>query len=159
MRAFITVVVLIVCCLLQALAAKYIVFCHIRLEFVLIAVVFYSLRMDLLPAALVGVAGGLLKDSLSSAPYGSSAMALFILAVTLSWNRRYLSAGSAVTQILLVVSSILLYGLLSGLVKLLFGAGFPAFLTLKYAVPILVANALVAPPCFKIIGFVDHEMA
>lgn len=159
MRVFTTVVVLAVCSIMQALAAKYIVFFHIRLEFVLIAVVFYSLKMGLVPAALVGVTGGLLKDSLSAAPFGSSAMTLFLLAVVLSWNRRYLSAGSAASQVLLVVCAILLCGLFSGILRLLSGAGFPAYLALRYAVPVLVANAIAAPPSFAILGFLDHEMA
>jgi len=97
MRAFYILVVLAVCCLLQAVAAKYFFFANIRFEFVIIAVVFYSLRMDILPAAMVGVAGGLLRDTLSSAAFGSSALALFILAVVLSWNRRVLSASTATT--------------------------------------------------------------
>lgn len=160
MRGFIIAAVLTGFCLLQALAAKYISFCHIKFEFVLIAVVFYSLKVDILPAAVVGVTGGLLIDSLSTAPFGSSALALFLLAVILSWNRRYLSAGSAVSQALLVVSAVLLYSLISAFARLLCGVGFlPPSPVLKCAVPILAANALAAPPCFKIMGCIDHGLA
>ncbi|MDP8248172.1 MAG: rod shape-determining protein MreD [Candidatus Tritonobacter lacicola] len=160
MRAFYILVVLTVCCLLQAIAAKYLFFANIRFEFVIIAVVFFSLRIDILPAAMVGVAGGLLRDTLSSAAFGSSALSLFILAVVLSWNRRVLSASTATTQAIMVASATLFYYLVSGIIEAVSGGGqFPASFMVKYIGPAIVANALVAPLCFMIMGFIDHEMA
>lgn len=160
MRAFLIVVVLTTCCLLQALAAKYISFAHIRFELVIIAVAAYSLRMDVSHAALVGVTGGLLKGALSSAAFGVSAISLFILAIVLSWNRRLLSVGSAVTQAIVAVFAIVLYYFMSGLIEMIFeDVPFSVLFVMRYIAPVVIANALIAPLCFRIVEFIDHEMA
>ncbi len=106
--------------------------------------------------ALVAFGGGLLLDALAGPPLGRQALALVVAALPVFLGRMESTRRTILAPALAVTVGTVLYWLALGLCDAALGLSTPWLsLGLRWALPTLVMNAVLALPLFGLVGWLS----
>ncbi len=158
MKSRYMVLVLLGCAILQVVLPNAVgLYEALRIQFALIAVVYFSLELDWFAAAVTGVAGGLILDMFSGGRIGIYALSYGVVALLVGRVQERLFKDNSLTIAAVIVaasflSSILVFNLLSLYgIELDYLAQFS-----RRVIPSAAANAIVGCTVYSISRRIRH---
>ena len=138
--------------LLQATLASRMPVFGARVDIVLLMVVIWAITRELREAVVWGLLGGALLDLFSAAPFGTSVLALGVVAVVASWLNQLFRRSQILALFILVPISTVVCNLLRALVMQRLGwpIDYPATVALV-VLPSCLVNTLAAPVVYAVL--------
>jgi rod shape-determining protein MreD len=123
---------------------------------VLVLVLLWSSRHGLTEGIAWAFGAGIMLDLLALDPLGSNALALLIVALIGSLAQRPLLQSGIVLPMIMVLIATAGSVLVSSLVDMLSGSGYPLMVSLRLGLLTAFLNALVVPPLYGLLVLLDR---
>jgi rod shape-determining protein MreD len=161
-----TILVLVICILLQSTIFRYIALRGVRPDLALLVLVFVSMRRGSMVGQVSGFATGFLEDLMNVSPLGFHSLLRTVIGFLYGLLSGNVFIDPFLMPIILAVVATLLKGVLSGVISALFGLTASGFITFTGRIWIEVGyNGVIAPflfaalNLFKVFKQADKEGA
>ena len=149
----VTVVLLVVCILLQSTILSRVALRGVRPDLALIVLVFVSLRRGSMVGQVSGFVTGFLEDLMNVSPLGFHSLLRAVLGFLFGLLSGNVFVDPFLMPMILTVVATILKGLLAGIVSAVFGVTASGFITFAGRLWIEVGyNGLLAPFLFALLG-------
>jgi rod shape-determining protein MreD len=150
---------LLIAAFVQAAVLPYVLPIEVAPNLVLILIFLWSLRRGVGEAVIWAFGIGILIDLLALDPLGLNGLALLPAVLLAPLSRRRFFQSGLVVPILVVGVATFVGGLaLLGLRGLIVGPAVPAAVAVRVIVPQALLNALLVPPLYVLVGWLDRRL-
>ena len=148
-----TVIVLVVCILLQSTLLTKIAIRGVRPDLAMLVLIFVSMRRGSMAGQVSGCAAGFLEDLMNVSPLGFHSLLRAVIGFLYGMLSGNVFIDPFLMPIILAVVATILKGILSGIVSALFGIAASGFITFTGRIWIEVGyNGVIAPFLFALLN-------
>ena len=149
----VTILVLVVCILLQSTLLTKIAIRGVRPDLAMLVLIFVSLRRGSMVGQVSGFASGFLEDLMNVSPLGFHSLLRTVIGYLYGMLSGNVFIDPFLMPIILAVVATILKGILAGIVSVLFGIAASGFITFTGRIWIEVGyNGVIAPFIFALLN-------